>query len=91
MKIVALAGGVGGAKLAHGLAQILSPEELTIIVNSGAYIAEIVRGAFISVPRGLKEAGLALGMALLALIAGNAHQQRRVPVQLLARASTRRA
>jgi LPPG:FO 2-phospho-L-lactate transferase len=34
-KIVALAGGVGGAKLAHGLAQILSPEELTIIVNTG--------------------------------------------------------
>ena len=35
MKIVALAGGVGGAKLAHGLAQLLKPEELTIIVNTG--------------------------------------------------------
>lgn len=35
MKIVALAGGVGGAKLVHGLAQILSPEELTVIVNTG--------------------------------------------------------
>ena len=35
MKIVALAGGVGGAKLAHGLAQILKPEELTIFVNTG--------------------------------------------------------
>ncbi len=35
MKIIALAGGVGGAKLAHGLAQILKPEELTIIVNTG--------------------------------------------------------
>ena len=34
-RIVALAGGVGGAKLAHGLAQILSPEDLTIIVNTG--------------------------------------------------------
>ncbi len=34
-KIVALAGGVGGAKLAHGLAQILAPEDLTIIVNTG--------------------------------------------------------
>lgn len=34
-RIVAFAGGVGGAKLAHGLAQILSPEELTIIVNTG--------------------------------------------------------
>ena len=35
MKITALAGGVGGAKLAHGLAQILPPEDLTIIVNTG--------------------------------------------------------
>ena len=35
MKIVALAGGVGGAKLSHGLAQILPPEDLTIIVNTG--------------------------------------------------------
>jgi len=35
MKIVALAGGVGGAKLAHGLAQILPPENLTIVVNTG--------------------------------------------------------
>jgi len=35
MKILALAGGVGGAKLAHGLAQILPPEDLTIIVNTG--------------------------------------------------------
>ncbi len=33
--IVALAGGVGGAKLAHGLAQILPPEHLTIVVNTG--------------------------------------------------------
>lgn len=35
MKITALAGGVGGAKLAYGLAQILAPDELTIIVNTG--------------------------------------------------------
>jgi len=35
VKIVALAGGVGGAKLAHGLAQILSLEDLTVIVNTG--------------------------------------------------------
>jgi len=35
MKIVALAGGVGGAKFAHGLAQILKPEDLTVIVNTG--------------------------------------------------------
>ena len=35
MKIVTLAGGVGGAKFAYGLAQILPPEELTVIVNTG--------------------------------------------------------
>lgn len=35
MKIVALAGGVGGAKFAHGLAQILPPQDLTIVVNTG--------------------------------------------------------
>lgn len=33
--ITALAGGVGGAKLADGLAQILPPERLTVIVNTG--------------------------------------------------------
>jgi LPPG:FO 2-phospho-L-lactate transferase len=35
LKIAALAGGVGGAKLAHGLAQILPPAALTVIVNTG--------------------------------------------------------
>lgn len=35
MKIVTLAGGVGGAKLVDGLAKILSPEELSVIVNTG--------------------------------------------------------
>ena len=35
LKVVTLVGGVGGAKLAHGLAQILEPEQLTIIVNTG--------------------------------------------------------
>lgn len=33
--VVCLAGGVGGAKLADGLAAILPPERLTIIVNTG--------------------------------------------------------
>lgn len=33
--ILALAGGVGGAKLALGLAKVLPPEELTIVVNTG--------------------------------------------------------
>jgi len=35
VNVVALAGGVGGAKLAHGLAQRLTPEELTLVVNTG--------------------------------------------------------
>lgn len=35
---------------------------LTLIINSGAYIAEIVRGALLSVPRGLREAGQAMGL-----------------------------
>ena len=35
MKIVALAGGVGGAKLADGLAQLLPPGNLTVVVNTG--------------------------------------------------------
>lgn len=33
--ILALAGGVGGAKLANGLAQVLPPNELCIAVNTG--------------------------------------------------------
>lgn len=35
MKIVALAGGVGGAKMADGLAQVLPATDLTVIVNTG--------------------------------------------------------
>ena len=35
MRVVCLAGGVGGAKLAEGLQQALAPGELTVIVNSG--------------------------------------------------------
>lgn len=33
--ILALAGGVGGARLANGLAAILQPEELVVVVNTG--------------------------------------------------------
>ncbi|MCA0453309.1 MAG: 2-phospho-L-lactate transferase [Chloroflexi bacterium] len=35
MKVVVLVGGVGGAKLALGLAKVLPPEDLTVIVNTG--------------------------------------------------------
>ncbi|HRO20046.1 ABC transporter permease subunit [Alcaligenes phenolicus] len=34
----------------------------TLMINSGAYISEIVRGALQSVPKGLKEAGEAMGL-----------------------------
>lgn len=33
--ILALAGGVGGAKLAHGLAKLLEPDQLLVVVNTG--------------------------------------------------------
>ena len=35
MRVVVLAGGVGGAKLATGLAAVMPPELLTIVVNTG--------------------------------------------------------
>ena len=35
VKVLALAGGTGGAKLALGFAKILPPEQLTIVVNTG--------------------------------------------------------
>jgi LPPG:FO 2-phospho-L-lactate transferase len=35
LKVAALAGGVGGAKLAHGLQHVLQPGNLTVIVNTG--------------------------------------------------------
>ncbi|MBI4220058.1 MAG: YvcK family protein, partial [Chloroflexi bacterium] len=34
-QIVALAGGVGGAKLALGFARVLQPDHLTVVVNTG--------------------------------------------------------
>ncbi len=44
--ILALAGGVGGAKLALGLSQVLAPESLTIVVNTGD--DEIFHGLYVS-------------------------------------------
>lgn len=34
-KVIALSGGVGGAKLSQGLANVMPPEDLTIVVNTG--------------------------------------------------------
>ena len=36
---------------------------VTIMINSGAYIAEITRGAILSINKGFKEAGLAMGLS----------------------------
>ncbi|HUF39111.1 MAG TPA: 2-phospho-L-lactate transferase [Anaerolineales bacterium] len=35
IKVAALAGGVGGARLADGLSRVIPPEDLTVIVNTG--------------------------------------------------------
>ena len=43
---------------------------ITIIINAGAYMAEIVRGAVQSVNKGLVEAGMAMGISRLQLITG---------------------
>jgi glutamine transport system permease protein len=54
----------------------------TLIINSGAYIAEIVRGALLSVPKGLKEAGQAMGLPfykILAYIVGPVALRRMIP------------
>lgn len=54
----------------------------TLIINSGAYISEIVRGALLSVPRGLKEAGQAMGLPfykILLYIIGPVALRRMIP------------
>lgn len=54
----------------------------SIVINSGAYIAEIVRGAFLSVPKGLSEAGSAMGLArwrVLAFVVGPVAFRRMTP------------
>ncbi len=54
----------------------------TLILNSGAYIAEIVRGALLSVSKGLKEAGQAMGLPfykILLYIIGPVALRRMIP------------
>lgn len=41
---------------------------ITIIINAGAYIAEIVRGSVLSVDKGLVEAGMSMGISRFQLI-----------------------
>ncbi|WP_368670206.1 glutamine ABC transporter permease GlnP [Pseudomonas gingeri] len=49
--------------LAHISIDALTASILAIALNSGAYLAEVARGALLSVPLGLTEAGLAMGMS----------------------------
>jgi glutamine transport system permease protein len=48
--------------------EALTAAVITIVVNAGAYIAEIVRGSVISVNKGLLEAGMSLGISRFQLI-----------------------
>jgi glutamine transport system permease protein len=48
--------------------EALTAAIITIMINAGAYIAEIVRGSVISVHKGLIEAGLSLGISRFQLI-----------------------
>ena len=50
--------------LAHIRIDGLTAAIIAITVNSGAYLAEVIRGALISIPKGLMEAGLAMGMSM---------------------------
>jgi glutamine transport system permease protein len=53
-----------------------------IVINAGAYIAEIVRGSFLSIQRGLREAGLALGLPfwkVLVFVVGPLAFRRMIP------------
>ncbi|HMN22137.1 MAG TPA: ABC transporter permease subunit [Ottowia sp.] len=55
---------------------------ITLMINSGAYIAEIVRAGLQSVPKGLHEAGLAMGLPfwkILAFIIGPVALRRMIP------------
>ncbi len=55
---------------------------LSIIINAGAYIAEIVRGSILSISKGLREAGLAIGLPfwkVFAYIIGPLSFRRMIP------------
>ncbi|MDM8554187.1 glutamine ABC transporter permease GlnP [Desulfococcaceae bacterium HSG7] len=49
--------------------EALTAAIITIMINAGAYMAEIVRGAVLSIDKGLIEAGMAMGISRLQLIA----------------------
>ncbi|MBV6273562.1 ABC transporter permease subunit [Alcaligenaceae bacterium CGII-47] len=60
----------------------LSAAIFTLMINSGAYIAEIVRGGLLSVPKGLQEAGEAMGLPfykILMYVIGPVALRRMIP------------
>jgi len=59
----------GFTSVEHFRIEAVTAAIITIIINAGAYIAEIVRGAVVSVSKGLLEAGLSLGISRFQLIA----------------------
>jgi glutamine transport system permease protein len=50
--------------LAHIRVDALTAAIIAITVNSGAYLSEVVRGALLSISKGLTEAGLAMGLSM---------------------------
>ncbi|SIT41169.1 glutamine transporter subunit; membrane component of ABC superfamily [Paraburkholderia piptadeniae] len=50
--------------LAHIRIDALTAAIIAITVNSGAYLSEVVRGALLSISKGLTEAGLAMGLSM---------------------------
>ena len=52
----------------HFRIEALTAAVITIVINAGAYIAEIVRGSVLSVNKGLLEAGMSLGISRFHLI-----------------------
>ncbi len=61
--LIEVATGVKGVRF-----DALTAAIITIILNAGAYMAEIVRGAVLSVNKGLVEAGMAMGISRIQLI-----------------------
>ncbi len=60
----------------------LTAAVVTLMINSGAYIAEIVRAGLLSVPKGLYEAGQAMGLPfhkIMAFIIGPVALRRMIP------------
>ncbi len=68
--------------LAHIRIDGVTAAIIAITVNSGAYLAEVVRGALLSISKGLTEAGLAMGLSMprvLAKIVGPLAFRRLIP------------